>query len=204
MSATVASRHGDSESSTRVAMTRDSERAARRFSQASILATLLAVSLGAGVVMTRGGATAPRPPEKPSVSAQAIGTPITNGDEFLTAVAARRELASVPLLVSDPSLQLSAQGWADELAGRGVGHDPEILDGVDDGWEQVAELVSSGPSFDAASRALLSKPSGASPLDDPTVTAFGVGNRVEGDTTTLVVRLLRTKPTGDVGVQMGF
>ena len=202
MSATVASRHCDSRSVRRATMTVD-ERDARRLRRASIVAMFLVAALGAGVALTRNGpGQAPRPAAP--VAAADPAAPITNGDEFLTAVASRRERSSLPLLVNDPSLQTSAQGWADSLTGRGVGHDPQILDGVDDTWEQVAELVSSGPSFDAASRALLGKTAGASPLDDPAVTAFGLGSLVDGDTTVLVVRLLRTAPTGEVDVQMGF
>ena len=200
ISATVTSRLGDSRPVRRETMTVD-ERDLRRLRRASIIATMLICSLGAGAALTRGG-SAPRP--SAPVAAAAEAGPITNSDEFLDAVAARRERASLPLLVNDPSLQTSAQGWANSLTGRGVGHDPQILDGVDDTWEQVAELVSSGPSFDAASRALLNKAVGASPLDDATVTAFGLGNLVDGDTTVLVVRLLRTAPTGEVDVQMGF
>ncbi len=164
---------------------------------------ILVSSLGAGVALTRGGSTSP-PRSTPPVAAADGAAPISTADEFLAVVATRRERSSLPLLVNDPSLQTSAQGWADSLTGRGVGHDPQILDGVDDTWQQVAELVSSGPSFDAASRALLGKPAGASPLDDPAVTAFGLGSMVDGDTTVLVVRLLRTARTGEVDVQMGF
>ena len=202
ISATVASRHGDSLPVRRATMTVE-ERDLRRLRRASIIATMLVSSLGAGVAFTRGGSSpAPRTPSP--VTAAADAGPITSSDEFLTAVAARRERSSLPLLVNDPSLETSAQGWANSLTGRGVGHDPQILDGVDDTWEQVAELVSSGPSFDAASRVLLSKAAGASALDDPSVTAFGLGSLVDGDTTVLVVRLLRTAPTGEVDVQMGF
>lgn len=202
MPATVASRHGDSHATRRAVMNRD-ERDLRRLTRASILATILVVALGAGVALAR---PRPRPADRPSplFTAQALAAPITSPDEFLASVGTRRELASLPVLSSDPSLQTSAQGWADSLAGRGVGHDPQILDGVADDWEQVAELVSSGPSFDAASRALLAKPAGTSPLDDPKVTAFGLGSRVDGGTTILVVRLLRTPTVGDVGVQLGF
>lgn len=200
MSATVARRPGDSHMTSRVSMSSDA-RDARRLHRAKIVATMMVVSLGAGVALTQRSGGAERPT---AVSAQSPAAPITSPEEFLAAVGTRRELASLPLLLSDPSLQTSAQGWADNLAGRGVGHDPQILDGVADNWEQVAELVSSGPSFEAASRALLAKPAGSSPLDDPKVTAFGLGNRVDGDTTILVVRLLRTPNVGDVGVQMGF
>ena len=202
VSATVASRHGDSPLVRRETMTVE-ERDFRRLRGASIIATILVASLGAGVVFSRSGSSpAPRP--TPYAEAAAESGPITSSDEFLATVALRRERSSLPLLVNDPSLQTSAQGWADSLTGRGVGHDPKILDGVDDTWQQVAELVSSGPNFDAASRALLSKASGASPLDDPAVTAFGLGSLIDGDTTVVVVRLLRTASTGEVGVQMGF
>ncbi len=183
-------------------MTRD-ERDVRRFARAKVLATIMVVALGAGFAVTTQGSGRGNGSDT-ALTAQAVAAPITSPEEFLTAVATRRELSSLPLLVSDPSLQTSAQGWADNLAGRGVGHDPQILDGVADNWEQVAELVSSGPTFEAASRALLAKPAGTSPLDDPKVTAFGIGNRIEGNTTILVVRLLRTPTVGDVGVQMGF
>ena len=176
--------------------------ALRRLRRASIMATFLVAALGAGMAFTRAGSiSAPRPTSSVAV---AEATPITNADEFLAAVATRREQSSLPLLANDPSLQTSSQGWADSLIGKGVGHDPKILDGVDDTWQEVAELVSSGPSFDAASRTLLRKALGASPLDDREVTAFGLGSLVDGDTTVLVVRLLRTAPTGEVGVQMGF
>lgn len=202
MPATVASRHGDSTSVRRATMTVE-ERGLRRLRRASLVATLLVAALGAGAALSRGVANHGPPPATPlAVSAEA--TPVTNSEEFLAAVAMRREGSSLPLLVNDPSLQTSAQGWADSLVGRGVGHDPQILDGVDDSWERVAELVSSGPSFDAATRALLAKPVGSSPFDDPQVTAFGLGSLVDGDSTLLVVRLLRTAQTGDVGVQMGF
>ncbi len=202
ISATVASRHGDTPAVRRVTMTVE-ERDLRRLRRASVIATILISALGAGVALNGGGSSpAPRPTRPVPAAAEAL--PITNADEFLAAVATRRERSSLPLLVGDPSLQTSAQGWADRLTGRGVGHDPQILDGVDDTWEQVAELVSSGPSFDAASQALLRKAAGASPLDDPAVTAFGLGSLVDGDTTVLVVRLLRTAPTGEVDVQMGF
>lgn len=176
--------------------------ALRRLRRASIMATFLVAALGAGMAFTRASSiSAPRPT---SSVAAAEATPITTADEFLAAVATRREQSSLPLLANDPSLQTSSQGWADSLIGKGVGHDPKILDGVDDTWQEVAELVSSGPSFDAASRALLRKAIGASPLDDRAVTAFGLGSLVDGDTTVLVVRLLRTAPTGEVAVQMGF
>ncbi len=202
VSATVASRHGDSRSVRRAAMTAE-ERDHRRLKQASIIATLLIASLGAGAALALDGSgRGPSPMER--VAASADATPITDPEQFLAAVATRRESSSLPLLVNDPSLQTSAQGWANSLVGRGVGHDPQILDGVDDGWTEVAELVSSGPSFDAASRALFAKPIGASPLDDPQATAFGLGSLIDGDSTVLVVRLLRTAQTGEVGVQMGF
>ncbi len=202
MSVTVDSRHGDSPSVRRATMT-VGERDLRRLQRASIFATILVSSLGAGVAVSRHSSNpGPRLTTPLTVSAEAA--PVTNSEEFLAAVARRRERSSLPLLVNDPSLQTSAQGWADSLIGRGVGHDPKILDGVDDRWEQVAELVSSGPSFDAAARALLAKPAGSSPLDDRQLTAFGLGSLVDGDATVLVVRLLRTAQTGDVGVQMGF
>ena len=202
ISATVASRHGDPTSVRRATMTGE-ERDLRRLRRASIFATFLVAALGAGAALARIGSNpGPRPTTPLAVSGEAI--PVTNSEEFLAAVATRREKSSLPLLVNEPSLQTSAQRWADSLGGRGVGHDPQILDGVDDSWALVAELVSSGPSFDAATRALLAKPVGSSPLDDPQVTAFGLGSLVDGDSTVLVVRLLRTAQTGEVGVQMGF
>jgi hypothetical protein len=182
-------------------MTRQ-DRDLRRLTRASVLASFLLVAMGALAATAMKSDATTRPVE--SVSPRAQGTPIATPEEFLVAVAGRREQSSLPILVMDQSLQTSAQGWADALPGRGVGHDPAILDGITDDWQQVAELVSSGPSFDAASKALLSKAAGSSPLDDPKVTAIGVGNQVDGDTTLLVVRLLRMPPTGDVGVQMGF
>ena len=192
----------------RPAMTRQ-ERDLRRLTRASVLVSFLLVGVGALVsrAMTASVTTRERHTTQSAIAAVAAvsqAPPITSSDEFLSAVAGRRERTSLPILVSDPSLQTSAQGWADALPGRGIGHDPAILDGITDDWQQVAELVSSGPSFDAASRALLAKTAGTSPLDDPTVTAIGIGNQVDGDTTILVVRLLRMPPTGDVGVQMGF
>ncbi len=189
----------------RPAMTRD-ERDLRRLTRASVLVSFLLVGVGALVsqTMTKGVTTRDRQTIQSTAAAVAVVAPITSTDEFQSAVAARREQSSLPILVSDPSLQTSAQGWADALPGRGIGHDPAILDGITDDWQQVAELVSSGPSFDAASRALLAKAAGTSPLDDRNVTAIGIGTQVDGDTTILVVRLLRMPPSGDVGVQMGF
>ena len=189
----------------RPAMTRQ-ERDLRRLTRASVLASFLLVGVGALVsqTMTSGVTTGKRSTTQSASALSLSASPITSSEEFLTAVAGRRERSSLPILMSDPSLQTSAQGWADALPGRGIGHDPAILDGITDNWQQVAELVSSGPSFDAASRALLTKTAGASPLDDPTVTAIGVGNQIDGDTTILVVRLLRMPPSGDVGVQLGF
>ena len=135
-------------------MTRD-ERDLRRLTRASVLVSFLLVGVGALVsqTMTKGVTTRDRQTIQSTAAAVAVVAPITSTDEFQSAVAARREQSSLPILVSDPSLQTSAQGWADALPGRGIGHDPAILDGITDDWQQVAELVSSGPSFDAASRA---------------------------------------------------
>ncbi len=191
----------------RPALTRQ-ERDLRRLTRASVLASFLLVGIGALAtnVMKSDATTTPVESVESveSVATSAQAAPITSSDEFLVAVAGRRERSSLPILVMDESLQIGAQGWADALPGRGVAHDPAILDGITDDWQKVAELVSSGPSFDAASKALLAKTAGLSPLDDPNVTAIGIGSQVDGDSTILVVRLLRMPPTGDVGVQMGF
>ncbi len=179
----------------------------RRFSRGAILASFTMAALGAAFAL-RGTTSDPvtGSPRSPvaEAAADAVGIPVTNTDELLTAIGKRRELASLPIISSDPSLTTSSQQWADGLAGRGVGHDPAILDGITDDWQQVSELVSAGPSFDAASRMLLTKAGGTSPLDDAKVTSVGIGTRVEGATTFVVVRLLRLPPSGDVNVQMGF
>ena len=164
-------------------------------------------ALGAAFAL-RGNTADPVTSSPASQVAQAasdpVAVPVTSTDELLVAIGKRRELASLPIISSDPSLTTSSQQWADGLAARGVGHDPAILDGITDDWQQVAELVSAGPSFDAASRMLLTKAAGTSPLDDAKVTSVGIGTRVEGATTFVVVRLLRLPPSGDVNVQMGF
>ena len=179
----------------------------RRFSRGAILASFAMAALGAAFAL-RGIASDPATSSPRSQVAEAASSPaavpVTSTDDLLVAIGRRRELASLPIISSDPSLTTSSQQWADGLAARGVGHDPAILDGITDDWQQVAELVSAGPSFDAASRMLLAKAAGTSPLDDAKVTSVGIGTRVEGATTFVVVRLLRLPPSGDVNVQMGF
>lgn len=183
----------------------------RRFSRGAILASFAMAALGAAFAL-RGNTADPVTGSPRSQVAEAasnpaanpVAVPITSTDELLVAIGKRRELASLPIISADPSLTTSSQQWADGLAARGVGHDPAILDGITDDWQQVAELVSAGPSFEAASRMLLTKAAGTSPLDDAKVTSVGIGTRVEGATTFVVVRLLRLPPSGDVNVQMGF
>ena len=173
----------------------------RRFARGAILASLAMAALGLAVATLPSDRTSPAPTRQ----AQAASSDVANNaDELLTAIGRRREVASLPILQADPTLQTSSQQWADGLASRGVGHDPAILDGITDNWQQVSELVSAGPSFATASRALLNKAAGTSPLDDAKVTSIGIGQHVEGATTFVVVRLLRLPSTSEVNVQMGF
>ena len=174
----------------------------KRFARAAILASFAMAAIGVGITVLP---SSNDPGERPrSVQAQAATESVNNPEELLAAIGRRRELATLPILADDPSLKTSSQQWADGLAARGVGHDPAILDGITDNWQQVSELVSAGPTFAAASNALLAKAAGTSPLDDAKVTSVGIGNHVEGSTTFVVVRLLRLPPTSDVNVQMGF
>ena len=174
----------------------------KRFARAAILASFAMAAIGVGVTVLP---SSDDPGGRPrSVQAQAAPASVNNPEELLAAIGRRRERATLPFLQDDPSLKTSSQQWADGLAARGVGHDPAILDGITDNWQQVSELVSAGPSFAAASNALLAKAAGTSLLDDAKVTSVGIGNHVEGSTTFIVVRLLRLPATSDVNVQMGF
>lgn len=172
-----------------------------RFARAGILASFAMVVLGAACALR---VTSSAPLSRTPTSPVAAEASLSGTDDLLAAIGQRRELASLPILTSDPSLTTSSQQWADTLAAQGVGHDPAILDGISDDWQKVSELVSAGPSFATASRMLLAKAAGTSPLDDANVTSIGIGQRVEGGTTFVVVRLLRLPPVVAVDVKMGF
>lgn len=175
----------------------------RRLRTCSILASFAVAVFAAGFALRGPHADAtPTPPT--SRSAASTNGVVTTPDDLVAAIAHRRELASLPIIAVDSSLQTSAQGWADSLAGHGLSHDPALLDGISDDWQKVAELVSSGPNLTAAAHALLGKPAGSSPLDDPKITTIGIGSRVDGATTYLVIRLLKMPSQSAVEVQMGF
>jgi hypothetical protein len=164
----------------------------QRLRRGSILASFMLVTLG-GALVLRVGDSAPPSPQRPQNTAQ-FGE-FGGTADIVGAFSARRVEAKLPPVENNPSLETSAQRWADNLEPRGVGHDPNMLDGIDDNWQQVSELVSAGPSLEAAATALFQKPAGKSVLDDPTVNGVGVGWAAKGPTTYLVVRLIRSAPT---------
>ena len=172
-----------------------------RFARAAIFASFAMAALGTVSALRVSTSTPPARMPRSPVAAEGS---LRSTDDLLAAIGRRRELASLPMLTPDPSLTTSSQQWADALAAQGVGHDPAILDGISDDWQEVSELVSAGPSFATASRMLLTKAAGTSPLDDARATSIGIGQRVEGATTFVVVRLVRLPTVGAVDAQTGF
>lgn len=93
-----------------------------------------------------------------------------------------REAAGVGVVVSNPTLQAKAQGWAEVLASRGSLVHSNLAEGAGSGWRALGENLAKAGSMEAAQGLFMNSSSHRTTMLSSRYSQVGVGVARRGGT----------------------